>query len=56
MKIRSYSKQGQSARSLVRIGNVVNIYVDQGKDWRREEAREFPTVTAAKQFMNRPTL
>lgn len=56
MKIRNYTRPNQAARSLVRNSNVVTIWVDQGKDWRREEIREFPTVSAAKYFMNRPTL
>lgn len=56
MKIRNYTRPGQPSRSLVRVSNVVNIFVDQGKDWRKEESREFDTVAAAKYFMSRPNI
>lgn len=56
MKIRNFTRPNQAARSLVRTGNTVTVWVDQGKDWRREEVKEFDTVSAAKYFMNRPTL
>jgi hypothetical protein len=54
MKIRSFTRPNQAARSLVREGNVVTVWVDQGKSWHRHEVKEFPTVSAAKYFMNRP--
>ena len=55
MKIRTATKPGaQASRSVTRDSNVVSVWVDQGKDWRREQLLEFKTVREAKQFMNRP--
>jgi hypothetical protein len=56
MKIRTFTRPNQPARSLTRSSNVVTIWVDSGKDWRKEEAKEFKTVSDAKAFMNRPQM
>lgn len=58
MKLRNYSMQGKGggAKSLTRESNVVKVWADQGKDWRKEQEIEFKTVREAKAFMNRPVL
>jgi hypothetical protein len=56
MKIRNFTRPNQAARTITREGNVICIYVDQGKDWRREDRVEHPTVASAKAFMNRPVI
>lgn len=55
MKIRTATKpNAKNSYTVTRNSNIITIWADQGKDWRKEQQIEFPTVRLAKQFMNRP--
>lgn len=57
MKIRTATKpNAKGAYTITRDSNVVSVWTDTGKDWRRESRYEFDTVRQAKEFMNRPQI
>jgi len=57
MKTRSYSN-GKTNYHLARVGETIRVYSDPGSKagFTHERTLSFPTVTAAKEWMNRPIL
>ena len=55
-KFRNVKNDKTGPVTLVREGTTVKTYTDLGKTFNSLATHQFPTVSAAKAFMNRPVL